>query len=102
MPKRRSQELQRQTHALNNAVFHEMYDSPSSLPGRYRWLTRDKDVRKIEELLDMSSETIGAPLFTIAVATRDLGLLGCMLFLVLNMPCIGKIAGMRQGIDHII
>jgi hypothetical protein len=51
------------THPVSDEVFREVYDSPSALPGRYRWLTSDEDVRKIEELLGMSSKTIGAPLW---------------------------------------
>jgi hypothetical protein len=54
---------QRYTYAINDAVFRQVYDSPASLPGRYRWLTREQDVRKIEELLGMPAETIGAPLW---------------------------------------
>jgi hypothetical protein len=52
-----------QTHAVSDAVFKAVYDSPASLPGRHKWLTRDVDVRKIEELLGMPPETIGAPLW---------------------------------------
>jgi len=51
------------TLAVSERVFREVYDSPASLPGRYRWLTRDIDVRQIEELLGMPSKTIGAPLW---------------------------------------
>jgi hypothetical protein len=51
------------THPVSAEVFRQVYDSPASLPGRDRWLTRDDDVRRIEELLGMSAQTIGAPLW---------------------------------------
>lgn len=54
---------ERATIPVSNRVFREVYDSPASLPGRCRWLTRDEVVRKIEELLGMRPETIGAPLW---------------------------------------
>ena len=53
----------RTTHPVSDAVFRQVYDSPASLPGRHRWLTRDHDVRRLEELLEMPAETIGAPLW---------------------------------------
>jgi hypothetical protein len=54
---------QKQTHAVSDEVFRQVYDSPAALPGRYKWLTSDVDVRKIEELLGMPEHTIGAPLW---------------------------------------
>ena len=54
---------QKFTEAVSDAVFKALYDSPSSLPGRHKWVTRDQDVREIEKLLGMSPETIGAPLW---------------------------------------
>ncbi|MCI0392944.1 MAG: hypothetical protein MOB07_29785 [Acidobacteria bacterium] len=54
---------QKHTQRVSDDVFRAVYDSPAALPGRYKWLTRDEDVRKIEELLGMPSETIGAPLW---------------------------------------
>jgi len=51
------------THPVTDPVFRAVYDSPSSLPGRHKWTTRDEDVRRIEELLGMRAETIGAPLW---------------------------------------
>jgi hypothetical protein len=56
-------DTQKQTHAVSDAVFRQVYDSPAALPGRYKWLTSDVDVRKIEELLGMARHTIGAPLW---------------------------------------
>ncbi len=52
-----------QTVAVDDTVFRRVYDSPAALPGRHRWLTRDQDVREIEQLLGMRPQTIGAPLW---------------------------------------
>jgi hypothetical protein len=51
------------TARVDEAVFRQVYDSPASLPGRYKWVTSQQDVRQIEQLLGMPSETIGAPLW---------------------------------------
>lgn len=51
------------THPVSDDVFRQVYESPASLPGEYRWVTPDRDVRQIEELLGMPDETIGAPLW---------------------------------------
>lgn len=51
------------TVPVSETVFREVYESPASLPGRYKWMTTDEDVRKIEGLLGMPSKTIGAPLW---------------------------------------
>jgi len=53
----------RNTVPVSNQVFREVYDSPASLPGRYRWVTPDSDVRELEGLLGMPPGTIGAPLW---------------------------------------
>jgi hypothetical protein len=53
----------RQTHPVSDTVFRQVYDSPASLPGRHRWVTPEHDVRQLEELLGMPSETVGAPLW---------------------------------------
>jgi hypothetical protein len=54
---------QAQTYPVSDDVFRQVYDSPAALPGRYKWLTRDEDVRQIEQLLAMPPGTIGAPLW---------------------------------------
>jgi hypothetical protein len=54
---------QRNTQAVSDAVFRQVYDSPASLPGRHRWLTSETDVRRLEELLGMPPDTVGAPLW---------------------------------------
>jgi hypothetical protein len=51
------------THSVSTDIFRQVYDSPASLPGDYRWVTNDPDVRKIEEILGMPPQTIGAPLW---------------------------------------
>lgn len=54
---------QRYTYPVSDKLFQEVYDSPASLPGKYKWLTNEEDVRAIEKLLNMPSKTIGAPLW---------------------------------------
>jgi hypothetical protein len=54
---------QRNTVRVSKEVFRAVYDSPASLPGRYRWVTSDVDVRRMEELLGMPSGTIGVPMW---------------------------------------
>ena len=51
------------TFPLTNEVFKMVYDAPSSLPGKHKWVTVEEDVRKIEGLLKMPAKTIGAPLW---------------------------------------
>ena len=53
----------RSTYPVTDEVFRGVYDSPASLPGRHKWLTHEKDVRQIEELLGIPANTIGAPLW---------------------------------------
>lgn len=48
---------------MSDALFKAVYDTPASSPTRHRWPTRDEDVRKIEELVGMPLETIGAALW---------------------------------------
>lgn len=52
-----------QTFPVSNEVFKMVYDAPSSLPGKHKWITIDEDVRQIEKLLRMPAKTIGAPLW---------------------------------------
>ena len=52
-----------QTFPVSNEVFKMVYDAPSSLPGKYKWVTADKDVRQIEKILGMPEKTIGYPLW---------------------------------------
>jgi len=54
---------QRFTYPVSDKVFKQVYDSPASLPGKLKWLTKDDDVRAIEKLLGMPLNTIGAPLW---------------------------------------
>jgi hypothetical protein len=53
----------RTTKPVSDAVFRAVYDSPASLPGKHRSITPAEDVRRLEELLGMEPETIGAPLW---------------------------------------
>lgn len=55
--------MQRNTYPVSDTVFRKVYDSPASLPGRYKWLTCETDVRQLEELLGMLPETVGTPLW---------------------------------------
>jgi hypothetical protein len=69
-----SAEQSRQTVQVGAELFREVYDSPSSLPGRERYVTVPEDVRRIEELLAMKPGSIGAPLW---VSGDDLQCQGC-------------------------
>lgn len=51
------------TRVVGKDIFQQVYDSPASLPGKERWVTRDEDVREIEKLLGIEPSTIGAPLW---------------------------------------
>lgn len=51
------------THPVDDELFRRIYDSPSSLPGTYRWVTSDADVRRLEQLLGIPDRSIGAPLW---------------------------------------
>ena len=53
----------RATRLVSKELFQQVYDSPHSLPGKDRWVTRDDDVREIERLLGMEPRSIGAPLW---------------------------------------
>ena len=59
----RMDDERRHTLPVDDDVFRTVYDSPASLPGCYKWLTSDEDVRRIESVLGMSPGTIGAPLW---------------------------------------
>ena len=52
-----------QTFPVSQEVFQMVYDAPSSLPGKHKWVTTDDDVRQIERFLGMPEKTIGAPLW---------------------------------------
>jgi hypothetical protein len=43
----------RRTRVVSREVFKQVYDSPFSLPGKYRWVTTDEDVRAIEKILEI-------------------------------------------------
>ena len=51
------------TRMVSPEVFRQVYDSPLSLPGNHRWVTKDEDVRTIEKLLGIPERSIGAPLW---------------------------------------
>ena len=53
----------RNTLEVSDEIFRQVYESPASLPGKMKWVTCDRDVREIENILGMKSETIGAPLW---------------------------------------
>lgn len=55
--------MQKNTYPVDEGLFKQVYDSPASLPGRHKWVTPTEDVRKIEDLLGMAPNTIGAPLW---------------------------------------
>ncbi|HEX4136922.1 MAG TPA: hypothetical protein VHY84_20090 [Bryobacteraceae bacterium] len=53
----------RTTRVVSPEVFRQVYDSPASLPGKYRWVTKDEDVRAVERILGIPERSIGAPLW---------------------------------------
>jgi len=57
----RMDDERRHTLPVDDDVFRTVYDSPASLPGCYKWLTSDEDLRRIESLLGMPPGTVGAP-----------------------------------------
>lgn len=64
MPASATQKSQgRTTRVVPPEVFKRVYDSPLSLPGKHRWVTKDEDVRTIEKLLGIPQRSIGAPLW---------------------------------------
>jgi hypothetical protein len=63
MPDNKPQSPGRTTYVVSPEVFRQVYDSPHSLPGNHRWVTRDEDVRTIEKLLGIPDRSIGAPLW---------------------------------------
>jgi hypothetical protein len=64
MPSKNNPESQgRTTRVVSPEIFKQVYDSPHSLPGKHRWVTKDEDVRTIEKLLGMPEKTIGVPLW---------------------------------------
>lgn len=48
------------TFPVSNEIFQQVYDSPHSIPGKYKWVTADEDVRAIEKLLAMPHKSINA------------------------------------------
>ncbi|MGA7218667.1 MAG: hypothetical protein WBX38_10155 [Candidatus Sulfotelmatobacter sp.] len=51
------------TRVVSPEIFKQVYDSPLSLPGTHRWVTKDEDVRAVEKLLGIPERSIGAPLW---------------------------------------
>lgn len=62
-PKKSYGNMHQNTLAVSNEIFQAVYDSPASLPGKEKWVTKDEDVRRLEELMGMPRQTIGAPLW---------------------------------------
>ena len=57
------QSAQQTTMPVNTEIFKAVYNSPASLPGKQKWITKEEDVRTIEKILGMPDKTIGAPLW---------------------------------------
>jgi len=47
--KNSSQVPPRFTYPVSEKVFKQVYDSPSSSPGKYKWFTKEEGVRTIEK-----------------------------------------------------
>ena len=58
---------EKHTHPVSDTVFRAVYDSPASLPGHYKWVTSDEDVRQIEELLGMHRKQSAHPYGLVAI-----------------------------------
>jgi hypothetical protein len=57
MPTKANSESQdRTTRVVSPEIFKHVYDSPLSLPGKHRWVTKDEDVRTIEKVARNSRE----------------------------------------------
>lgn len=50
------------TRVVSEEIFKQVYDSPSSLTGKQKCVTSDRDLRIIEQLLGMEPNTIGVTL----------------------------------------
>lgn len=62
MPTKTNPKAQRPaTQVVSPEIFKQVYDSPLSLPGKCRWVTKDEGVRTIEKLLGIPEQGI-APL----------------------------------------
>jgi len=63
MPSKSPESADATTRMVSPQIFKQVYDSPFSLPGAHRWVTKDEDVRTIEKLLGIPEKSIGAPLW---------------------------------------
>lgn len=61
--KSNAERKQATTRVVTPEIFKQVYDSPFSLPGKDRWVTKDEDIRIIEKLLEIPERSIGAPLW---------------------------------------
>jgi|SRR5712671_1041298 len=67
----------RTTHVVSPEIVRQVYDSPLSLPGKHRWVTKDEDARTIEKLLgSIPEKSIGAPLW-VSGDTRNCPMARC-------------------------
>lgn len=99
----KSQPQKRFTYPVSDKVFKQVYDSPASLPGKYKWLTKEEDVRAIEKLMGMPDKTIGAPLWvsgdrkTCAKCKREVNWLDIVSSATGSVHSLKMIAGVILG-----
>jgi len=59
------------TRVVSEEIFKQVYDSPSSLTGKQKCVTSDRDLRIIEQLLGMEPNTIGVPLWVSGITKKN-------------------------------
>ena len=59
------------TRVVSEEIFKQVYDSPSPVPGKQKWVTSDRDIRIIEQLLGTEANIIGVPLWVSGVTKKN-------------------------------
>jgi hypothetical protein len=89
MPTKTNPESQRgSTHVVSSEILKQVCDSPISVPDKYRWATKDEDVRTIEKALGLPERCIGA--LSASHHARSCGAAGTRIGLALFSPPLTK------------